>query len=578
MRRLLAAVLIGALLLGAAYANFGTFQLNNAPPGQFFPGTVTTRAIDGESMIAGAEPRTMTHTYYSSNGFTLAHNAGWDNASFFPIGPFEGRLDTTNTNAGNPINPNTPLVTTWLDLGWNHSFIVDGNYVDTVAQGNNITVDLSFSGGTTQNPNVAFGSEAIGIQAQDEPFAYTEVSTPISNASNTTYQNGRYWWVTGTHNNIQGGAPGGSPNNPNMTSYLFTGITTPNSTQRHLDAYGIDHYFFAGARCGDAGFQSQTAGLLNMQDFTLPTQAQMQRGSMYGDLIRGQRSNFYGGTTGTIPLFSVVEDGGPYACNTTLASYITPPEMQWAAWAGIIAGARGLIWFDNSATGPGCAVSCFNNMYQSFYQTLQTGNSVIVYNQVKATNAQIASFATQINSPFVDNYASVATPGTPISMPPKATSTTRQNPGDTFITIGAGVPSWVSNGMLVLDISNNGIPVGTTVTGKTSTTVNLSAALNANGVNNGDEIHFDGSSNFAAGVDLMAKYSGGKFYIFTITRNQESDTNISATYTVKDSGCTTETILDGRGGSIALSAPSGGNRTFTDTFSKASDVHIYRCD
>jgi hypothetical protein len=54
--------------------------------------------------------------------------------------------------------------------------------------------------------------------------------------------------------------------------------------------------------------------------------------------------------------------------------------------------------------------------------------------------------------------------------------------------------------------------------------------------------------------------------------------NTSVTYTVKDSGCTTETILDGRGGSISLSAPSGGNRTFTDTFANASDVHIYRCD
>ena len=70
------------------------------PP--LLPPGVTLQPIDGGP------------NYYGDNGLTYAHNAGWDNQSFFPIGVW---LDFSSPN----------LTPTAGNLGWNTAFGITGN-------------------------------------------------------------------------------------------------------------------------------------------------------------------------------------------------------------------------------------------------------------------------------------------------------------------------------------------------------------------------------------------------------------------------------------------------------------------
>lgn len=70
------------------------------------------------------------------------------------------------------------------------------------------------------------------------------------------------------------------------------------------------------------------------------------------------------------------------------------------------------------------------------------------------------------------------------------------------------------------------------------------------------------------GVEFICKWFGGNFYIFAATREPQSTTNLSATFTVARG--TLATVLN-ESRTIGI---SGG--TFTDTFANAWTVHIYK--
>jgi hypothetical protein len=76
--------------------------------------------------------------------------------------------------------------------------------------------------------------------------------------------------------------------------------------------------------------------------------------------------------------------------------------------------------------------------------------------------------------------------------------------------------------------------------------------------------------SLANGIDLMAKYSGGQFYVFATVRGAPSQTNISATFTTKD-GYTGPVTVVGEGRTVEA---TGG--VFSDTFASAATAHIYR--
>jgi hypothetical protein len=137
-----------------------------------------------------------------------------------------------------------------------------------------------------------------------------------------------------------------------------------------------------------------------------------------------------------------------------------------------------------------------------------SGASISMYNQAIATHTLVKNLAPIINSPFVLNYASVS----PV--------------GYTFPTMNI---AW-----------NNGIEI---------------MAKWYNG----------GSYSNSTGT------FGNGFYIFTDVRGSESQSNISATFTIANTGKTSVPVV-GEGRSVTV---TNGGTQFTDTFANAYTVHIY---
>ena len=114
------------------------------------------------------------------------------------------------------------------------------------------------------------------------------------------------------------------------------------------------------------------------------------------------RSRF---TNGAQPVYAFIEDGGPYTEDTSSSDYITPPELNWAVWSSLIHGARGVIYFNHTFAGP---AQSDDNLAQTFYQTVQPGQTISIYNQVKATDALVEQMAPVLNSPIASGYVTVS--------------------------------------------------------------------------------------------------------------------------------------------------------------------------
>ena len=316
--------------------------------------------------------------YYANNGFTYAAKAGWDNPSFFPIGPSE---EAVTSEAD---------VTLWHGLNWNTAFDVQANF------------DLALAGASTgiwviQNISDGLlpgtGAETVGLISYDEPSTFAEgVTTPLSTTANSI-QDGRFWYINNTWNFIAYG--GLSPVN-SSAQVLDTLVTTPNGTQVHIDASSIDAYWFSGANI------SSIQGELGLLD-NLPgnaTAAEVARGSNYGDIITDEEAI----TGGSQPIFGFVETGGPYTEDTSASDYITPSELNWAVWSELIHGANGIDYFDHSFAGPSVSDS---NVQDAYYQTVRPGQTVSIYTQIQQTDALVTQLAPVLNSPTALGYVTV---------------------------------------------------------------------------------------------------------------------------------------------------------------------------
>ncbi len=191
----------------------------------------------------------------------------------------------------------------------------------------------------------------------------------------------------------------GTPAPGTAAADLDTPVTTPNGTKRHIDASSVDLYWFAGSRSG--ALLGEGAVLDNLSSMTVD---QAARGSNYGDVISDERA----ATGGSTPIYGFVEDGGPYIEDTSAADYITPPELNWAVWSELIHGARGVIYFNHSFAGP---AQSDDNLSQPYYQTVQPGQTVSMYAQMKTTDALVEQMAPVLNSSTALNYVTVNTPG-----------------------------------------------------------------------------------------------------------------------------------------------------------------------
>ncbi len=90
------------------------------------------------------------------------------------------------------------------------------------------------------------------------------------------------------------------------------------------------------------------------------------------------------------------------------STYITPPELNWAVWSSLIHGARGVIYFNHTFAGPALSN---DNLASPYFQTVQPGQSVSMYTQVRNTDALIKKMAPVLNSPTALNYVTSSTPG-----------------------------------------------------------------------------------------------------------------------------------------------------------------------
>ena len=100
------------------------------------------------------------------------------------------------------------------------------------------------------------------------------------------------------------------------------------------------------------------------------------------------------------PIWNFVEVGWPFE-NQPGARAITPPEIRAAVWHSLIAGARGIIYFQHSFGGP-CRAHHALRDPDPCYAEVQT--------MVRSVNAQIKALAPVLNAPFVTSGHSATGP------------------------------------------------------------------------------------------------------------------------------------------------------------------------
>lgn len=118
-----------------------------------------------------------------------------------------------------------------------------------------------------------------------------------------------------------------------------------------------------------------------------------RRAANYGYTVDRMRElNASGGAIR--PVWAFVEVGWPSDATAARgARAISPAEIQAAVWHSIIAGARGIIYFNHSFGGPHPSQHC-----------LRDPAYALVRNSVKQTNRLIARLAPVLNAPFDDAF------------------------------------------------------------------------------------------------------------------------------------------------------------------------------
>jgi hypothetical protein len=110
---------------------------------------------------------------------------------------------------------------------------------------------------------------------------------------------------------------------------------------------------------------------------------------------------------GSKPIYGYVETGCPY----TNGLCITPPEFTAAAWHELIAGARGIVWFQHNFSGPCVDFDTFydgSNSGSSNYSCEITSGETLanLVQAVTSVNAAINSLSSVLLSPTALGYVS----------------------------------------------------------------------------------------------------------------------------------------------------------------------------
>jgi hypothetical protein len=123
------------------------------------------------------------------------------------------------------------------------------------------------------------------------------------------------------------------------------------------------------------------------------TQAHIKRAANYGYTV--DRMRFLDAMDGIKrPIWNFIEVGWPYHESAAQSGRaILPEEIRAAVWHSIIAGARGILYFNHSFGGPNLSHHCLRDAPYAAVRAV-----------VKSTNQLIMQLAPVLNAPFADGF------------------------------------------------------------------------------------------------------------------------------------------------------------------------------
>ena len=149
-----------------------------------------------------------------------------------------------------------------------------------------------------------------------------------------------------------------------------------------IDIYWFTHTSVCGISEGGRLFTGGARAL---------TQAECHRASNYGAIVNRVRSLV--SPLGSKPMWNFVEVGWPFTETAAQGGRaIAPAEVRAGVWHSLIAGARGIIYFNHSFGGP-CITQ---NVLRS-----SCGGYPAIRAMVTSVNAQIQSIAAALNGPLL---------------------------------------------------------------------------------------------------------------------------------------------------------------------------------
>jgi len=478
------------------------------------PSGVTLQAIDGETMSG----MTMSHNFYGRNGYTqvttgTGYPTNWDDISYFPIQVVytignSGDGNVTSAAAVGGLALQTPVSNGVY--GGEEGYLAPHQIYGFIHVGDH-------------NPQ---GTWTVGLHHDENPQYVTGINGVYGELANWTgmmFQSVLTYnqWHTGYISNTSGSSP------PNVTSmaHLLQMSSAVSGLSKPIASFGMDLYWFAGSN-DSSFFWGQASSVLSTT-----TRDTVARGSHYGnmvDVFRSWANNqnqgdcngaaATNGATSPIILAPYIETYfGRWTDNNfwhpPVSTIIQPDELVWAIWSTVVHGARCLQLFSltqDEPTPPTTAQAAIND---GMPRGINPGQTRSIYIAAQSACKLICNLASVINSPFAIGYAS-ATPH-----------------GYTFPQAEA---NWLNGGI--------------------ETCVHW----------------YQGGSYTPSSGPLSGVTITNGFYIFATTRNGETVTNSTATFTVNHPGATSVNVL-GESRSIAI---SGGG--FSDTFANAWTVHIYQ--
>jgi hypothetical protein len=151
------------------------------------------------------------------------------------------------------------------------------------------------------------------------------------------------------------------------------------------DVNSADIYWFTdGNVCSSSSEGPRFYGLEGVRALT---QAECRRARNYGDVVTDMRRLDALNGSSRHPIWSFVEVG----CPMSNGLCITPAQARAAAWHSLIAGARGVLYFQHSFSGP--CMTHFVLRENGCYQPMISA--------ITAVNAQITQLARVLNAPTV---------------------------------------------------------------------------------------------------------------------------------------------------------------------------------